>query len=192
MTRPQTPLLTRKDRVLAALAALADGGVDAVKVDRLAKALSVTRGSFYWHFTDRADLLRSLLDLWEGELTEQIIVNAALLPTPGERLQAVARESLDRVAHGVDTARAEGALRFWASHDDAAGERMRKVDDARITYLAGELREAGLSPASCSALAKALYLALLGLYAARSYNPALADDDAFLQLVDTVLQKAKA
>lgn len=192
MTKAQAALLSRKDWVLAALAALADGGVDAVKVDRLAKALSVTRGSFYWHFTDRADLLQSLLDLWEDELTGQIIVNAAGLPTPAERIRAVARESLDRMSHGVDTARAEGALRFWASHDAAAGERMRKVDEARVTYLAGELREAGLAQASCLALAKGLYLALLGLYATRSYNPVLAEDDAFMELVAIVLQKTKA
>lgn len=191
MTRSQAPLLTRRDWVLAGLAALAEGGVEAVKVDRLAKVLDVTRGSFYWHFADRSDLLESLLDLWESELTQQIIVNAAALPAPRERLLAVARESLDRVAHGVDVARAEGALRFWASHDAAAGNRMRRVDAARVTYLAAELEKSGIAPATCTALAKGLYLALLGLYAARAYNPALADDDAFMQMVAIVLETAE-
>ncbi|MEL7090070.1 MAG: TetR family transcriptional regulator, partial [Planctomycetota bacterium] len=37
--------------------ALISGGVEAVRIMRLATALSVTRGSFYWHFEDRDDLL---------------------------------------------------------------------------------------------------------------------------------------
>ena len=45
----------------AAFDALADGGIEAVRVDPLAKRLGVTRGSFYWHFTDRAALHQAML-----------------------------------------------------------------------------------------------------------------------------------
>jgi AcrR family transcriptional regulator len=56
--------LSREDWVGAALKVLAKGGVAGVKVDRLAKTLKVTRGSFYFHFKDRKDLLAALLDEW--------------------------------------------------------------------------------------------------------------------------------
>ena len=37
----------------AALKTLARSGIDGVRVELLAKELSVTKGSFYWHFKDR-------------------------------------------------------------------------------------------------------------------------------------------
>lgn len=46
---------------------LVEEGIAAVKVDRLAGRLGVTRGGFYHHFRDRADLLERLLAHWEAE-----------------------------------------------------------------------------------------------------------------------------
>lgn len=181
---------TRRDWVHAALAALAEGGVEAVKVERLAKALKVSKGSFYWHFKDRSDLLLALLDLWDAEFTQELIDKAAPLPTPAARLRQVARDALERDMHGVNSARAEAAVQAWAGRDEQAAERLRRVEEARVGYLTDELTAAGLPADKAFAMAKALYLALLGLYAARSYNPTLADDGAFLDLVDLVLADA--
>ena len=50
--------------VEAALDVLAEGGIDAVRIDPLAKQLGVTRGSFYWHFKDRAALHQAMLQQW--------------------------------------------------------------------------------------------------------------------------------
>lgn len=181
---------TRADWVLAALGALAEGGVEAVKVERLAKALGVSKGSFYWHFKDRSDLLLALLDLWDTEFTQELIDRAASQPTPAARLRQVAREALERTMYGVDSARAEAAMQAWAGQDEQAAARLRLVEQARVGYLTGELIAAGLSAAGAGAMAKALYLSLLGLYAARAYNPTLADDRVFLDLVDLVLAEA--
>src|SRR5262245_27600169 len=45
----------------AAFDALAAGGIDAVRIERLAKSLGVTRGSFYWHFKVREALHKAML-----------------------------------------------------------------------------------------------------------------------------------
>src|SRR3979409_150021 len=57
--------LGRADWITAARAELLAGGVNAVKIGRLAKRPRVTRGGFYWHFKSRADLLNELLRSWE-------------------------------------------------------------------------------------------------------------------------------
>ena len=44
-----------------ALEVLEAEGVNAVKIDRLAKLLETSRSGFYWHFKDRQDLLSCLL-----------------------------------------------------------------------------------------------------------------------------------
>ena len=55
------------------LAALADGGPDAVRVDVLAQTLGVTRGGFYHQFDDRQALLDELLDAWERRSTDEVL-----------------------------------------------------------------------------------------------------------------------
>src|ERR1700743_1189670 len=56
--------LSRKDWVEAGLHALVRGGVKSVAVERLATKLKVTKGSFYWHFRDRDELLDEMLAGW--------------------------------------------------------------------------------------------------------------------------------
>src|SRR5262249_52935150 len=64
-----TERLGTTEWIEAALARLAQGGLDEIRVELLAKQLNVTKGSFYWHFHDRNDLLEQLLDSWrDGRL----------------------------------------------------------------------------------------------------------------------------
>ena len=65
--------LTPEGWIAAATDVLIDRGIDALRVDVLAKALDVTRGSFYWHFKDREALLVAVLNAWRDAATEQVI-----------------------------------------------------------------------------------------------------------------------
>lgn len=65
--------LSAADWAEAALEAIAQGGLDAVAVEPLARQLGVTKGSFYWHFPNRDALLRAALELWEKHHTEQLL-----------------------------------------------------------------------------------------------------------------------
>ena len=184
----ETRDLTRDDWLRAAVAALAEGGVEAVKVERLAKTLGVSKGSFYWHFKDRPQLLAAILDFWDADFTQQLIDNAADRTTPKERLRHLAQDALVKTVYGIDSARAEAAIQSWAATDAHVAERLRAVDSARLAYLEKELAAAGQQPDKARARAKMLYLALLGLYAARGYNQDLADDSAYLALVELALE----
>ncbi|WP_374118832.1 TetR/AcrR family transcriptional regulator [Allokutzneria sp. A3M-2-11 16] len=68
------PTLTPRGKwIEEGLRALAAGGPETVRVDPLAKALGVTRGGFYWHFTNRQALLEEMLDAWERMGTDEVI-----------------------------------------------------------------------------------------------------------------------
>src|SRR5690606_13043756 len=43
--------------------------IEHVRVERLARELGVTKGSFYWHFKDREDLQAAILDRWFQKAT---------------------------------------------------------------------------------------------------------------------------
>ena len=63
---------TPQDWIDAATEVLTERGIDSVRLDALARQLEVTRGSFYWHFRDREELLRRVLQSWRERNTEQL------------------------------------------------------------------------------------------------------------------------
>jgi AcrR family transcriptional regulator len=61
--------LSVDDWIQAGFAILVEEGIKALKIDRLCRRLEVTKGSFYWHFTDIAGYRAVLVQAW-GELRD--------------------------------------------------------------------------------------------------------------------------
>jgi AcrR family transcriptional regulator len=122
----------RTSWVAEGLRALGVGGPDAVRIEKLAQALGVTRGGFYWHFEDRGALLDEMLDAWE-----RVVIDEVIERVEGEggdaraklrRLSAIAGSSDDLV-------RIELAIRDWARRDKAVAKRLKRVDNRRMDYM---------------------------------------------------------
>lgn len=154
-----TARLSGDDWLDAALAAFERGGVEAVRVEPLAKVLSVTRGSFYWHFEDRDALLRRLLERWEIKETSRIIDSV-------ETAGGSAAERLLRLLETCarDEGRLEMALRNWANSDEQARTAIVQVDRRRMEYIAALLSEHGLPPEQTEKRSRVAYAAWLGEY----------------------------
>ena len=65
------PRLSRQDWIDEALMCLASRGHAELRADKLAKRLGVSRGSFYWHFTDVPCFEKAVLDHWEVVTTDR-------------------------------------------------------------------------------------------------------------------------
>ena len=125
------PTRTPRDKwIEQGLRALAAGGPDAVRIEPLAQALGVTRGGFYWHFTDRRALLEEMLDTWEQATTQDLIKR---LDREGGDAGAKLRRLLALTTPGV--VRTDLAIRDWARRDQAVAQRLRRVDNRRIDVL---------------------------------------------------------
>ena len=138
--RPK-PRLTRQDWIDAAIQLLVEAGIGAVSVDRLAADLGITRGSFYHHFSDREDLLRSMLDHWAERWTyavrEQI---AALGLDPSTTLLVLMKMIRSERASDYDA-----PFRAWALHDPLARETVRKVDEVRMAFIQSQFEALGFT-----------------------------------------------
>lgn len=133
--RPRTAL-TPERWIEAATEVLVDQGIDHVRVDVLARALKVTRGSFYWHFRERDDLLRAVLQAWRARATEQLTQRLERAhDDPHEQLRdLISLPFRGRSAHRA--ARIELAIRAWARRDATARAVVDEADAARIGYIA--------------------------------------------------------
>lgn len=165
--------------VAGALDALANGGIDAVRVEPLAKALNVTKGSFYWHFADRRALIDAMLAQWaEGRIAairDQTAGDRAGTDSPTVILLRLA-DLYTR--HGNTRGLAiELAIRAFARGDGGAAQAVRAVDTERLTHVTSLFEKLGWPADDAKARAVLFYSYLFGqsLLDAKAVTPETID-----------------
>jgi AcrR family transcriptional regulator len=161
--KDMTDQLSAKDWLDQGLKALAQHGFTALKAEPLAKALGVSRGSFYWHFNDVEAFHAAVLKHWREGAAEQIIADVEAAAGNHNPLPLLLRRVFgERLA-------LENAVRSWATVDPAARAAVQAIDRRRLAYIESLFRASGLSPDVACARAQILYWAFLGF--ARSDKP---------------------
>jgi AcrR family transcriptional regulator len=160
--------LAREDWTGAGLAALMDGGPDAVAIEPLATRLGTTKGSGYWHFASRADLLRAVLERWVQDYTVAV----------RDRVQAEGgspRERLERLLGVVSAAaeRSPAEMLLVASPDPDVRAAVVAATHLRVAYVERLIREDGASGPDARSRAVLAYAAYLGHASLTSAVPAL-------------------
>ena len=162
MGMAENEALRPEDWARAAVEAIAEGGVDDVKVEVLARRLGVTKGSFYWHYRNRAALVAAALTLWERQGTEEVIEVLDRIDDPAARLTALFETTLgDAVGGSLDAALA------GRTDDPTVGPVVGRVTLARLAFLERCYRELGLTPADAASQARVAYSTYLGHFQLR-------------------------
>src|SRR3954468_563081 len=108
-----TDQLSAKDWLDQGLKSLAHSGFTALKAEPLAKAMGVSRGSFYWHFADISAFHAAILKRWREIAAEQIIAGVEAASRDENPLAVLLR----RVFR--EKLLLENAVRAWPSVDPA-------------------------------------------------------------------------
>jgi len=151
---------SQQDWVDGAIVALGNGGIDAVRVEPLAKALGVSKGSFYHHFDNRRSLLLALLDQWEQLGTSAIIdATERTSSEPAGQLAALVRIACrpDVLGDAVET-----SIRTWASSDEIARDAVARVDARRLDYVIALLCATGMKKPLARRRAAMFYRIIIG------------------------------
>ena len=161
--------LSKDDWVRAALFAIADGGAAAVAVEPLAARLGATKGSFYWHFRNREQLIGEALEFCEREGTDAVIAELAPVAGPVERVRR-----LLEIAIGYEDDDAAGQADIGllaAANDPVVGPVLRRVADKQLDFLQRIFRELGFAPGESRQRARIAYSAYLGWFELRRVAP---------------------
>ena len=155
--------LTREDWIEAATKRLILRSIDAVRVGSLAAELDVSRGSFYWHFKSRGELLDAILAHWRDRQTRRINerIREDRTLTPEERVVRL-RSLPARTKSTEDAASLELAIRAWARRDRSARRCVEEVDRDRITLVRELLADVNLPPPEAETLAFVNYAYTIG------------------------------
>jgi len=124
----------------------------------------VTRGSFYWHFKKRGDLLRDLLKCWEETNTGSF---------ERAREQAQSRRGVTEFLAIVNLLLAEKdyspafdlAVREWARSSREAAAAVRRADERRMDVLHRTFLHMGFRNPEALVRARITYFQQIGYYA---------------------------
>jgi AcrR family transcriptional regulator len=171
-TRLGAPTLTTADWAEAALQLIAEKGLGALTVNALAARLGVTKGSFYWHFRGRSDLLAAALAHWEKHATADAIEGLEAVADSRRRLELM----LDAASRPPRSRSLYAAL-AEAAEDPVVRRVLNRVASARITYLETCYSNLGFSSTLAKSHAVFAYSAYRGLLQLAHEAPAALPTD---------------
>lgn len=158
----QRDQLQRFDWLLAALDVFVSEGIDEVRITRLADDLGVTRGSFYWHFTNRDDLIDALVDYWREKNTPAIVNAVKDSPSLDDGILGFFETCVDA---DLFDPRLDLAIREWARRSPDIRTELDRADEIRITTIKDFFERFGYSMPQAFIRARVMYFAQIGFYA---------------------------
>ena len=182
--REKKAKLTASDWEQAALALIADKGVNALAVEPLARRMGITKGSFYWHFPNREALLTQALKHWEEHDARNLTQALRAIADPTDRLRSFFRAS----SREVFTAEVFSSLNFAADHPQVEPV-LERVADRRIKHLSQAFAELGLDGTDAENRARLSYSAYIGfLQLQRQRQTPSLTSEAFDAYVEHVIE----
>lgn len=154
-----------------------EGGVDAVRIDRLAQRLGLSTGSFYHHFQGAAGFKKDLLAHLEQTQTSAFadaIIDTQVSPDNGLKTSSDLIARLAAARAEIRSPRLEAALRAWALTDPDAARTQAAIDEARLETIRSVWRQVTDDEEEVRLGALLPYVIAIG---ASAIMPPLGDDD---------------
>jgi AcrR family transcriptional regulator len=145
------------DWVDAAYRRFNEGGLAAVRVEAVARDLGATKGSFYWHFADRAALVHAVMERWERSETDVVIELVERAGTPEERLAALYDVNVARMGE-----RGGERTLYLDAVPEAVDAAVARVTERRVAYVAALLHDAGVAEDEARRRGAAVVAAVIG------------------------------
>jgi AcrR family transcriptional regulator len=174
--------LSAQDWVDQGIKALIKSGFTALKAEPLAKAMGVSRGSFYWHFKDIGAFHAAILARWREVAAEQIIADVEAASKHESPLPVLLRRTFGSKPV------LEVAVRAWALHDAVARTALQALDRRRLDYVADLFQRSGLPPDIARARAQIFYWAFLGFALSDKPLPKARQDAVLEELIRMALR----
>lgn len=165
---PDRKQLQRFDWLRQALETFVAEGIDAVRITRLADDLGVTRGSFYWHFENREDLIDALVRFWKDKNTPAIARAANEASNLADGIFRFFETCIDAALFDP---RLDLAIREWSRRSPVIRARLDREDTARIEALRDFYTRFGFAMPDALIRARVLYYSQIGFYALEFHEP---------------------
>ncbi len=158
----RVPQLTRDDWIEKALSVLIEDGIEAVQITHLSRLLDVTRGSFYWHFKSREELLGALMSEWRARNTGVMLDALSAAPTLADGILELFSIWVD---HTRFDPKLDQAVRDWARRSIDVRGRVAEEDENRVKSIAAFFEKHGYEATEAFIRARVIYFTQVSYYA---------------------------
>jgi len=167
-----------------ALELIAEQGVPALAVEPLARRMGVTKGSFYWHFSGREQLLEQALSRWEEHDSRNLNQALGEIDLPRDRLVSFFRRvGKEKLTHEVYS-----ALCAAAGHPQVEPV-LERVAERRMKHLCAAFEELGMDKQKARHQARLTYSVYLGfLQLQKQHQTPSLSSDAFDTYIEHVIK----
>jgi len=123
--------LTREAWLEKALEVLRRQGNAGLQIENFTRKLGVTKGSFYWHFKDRDDFRRAILDYWDERYTRRVAAH----------VEAEGRDACSKLRRTIEIVTQENLSGYdepidgWVAHQPAIAARVQAVYKFRYEFI---------------------------------------------------------
>ena len=131
--------LTREKWLERSLRVVAAKGGARLRIDSLVAAMGVSKGSFYWHFRNRDDFVRQLIEYWDDHYTQNVI--NMLTGHEGDARQRLF--ALMKMVYEQNLTAMEIPFRSWAAQEPKVATLVARVDRKRLDTVRSLFREMG-------------------------------------------------
>ncbi|MDA4103211.1 TetR/AcrR family transcriptional regulator [Mycolicibacterium monacense] len=147
------------DWIDAGFALLAEGGTNALRIGRLCDRLHVTKGSFYWHFSDIQAYRAALVEAWGDVRDRERRRFATMQDVPPRQRMRVMMEALVNPSHWA----VERVMRTWAIADDEVADKVRQSDRRVLAALQQAFLDEGFPDDEAALRSTIMFSAGVGL-----------------------------
>jgi AcrR family transcriptional regulator len=160
--------LQRVDWLQQALEIFVSEGINAVRITALSKSLGVTRGSFYWHFKNREELIDALVSYWKSKNTPALINSFGNAEDFSEGILKFFETCVDSTQFD---SRLDLAIREWARRSDQIRNQIDQEDSKRIESMQNFFQRFKFRMPEALIRARVLYFTQIGFYALEVQEP---------------------
>ncbi|MGH3632946.1 MAG: TetR/AcrR family transcriptional regulator, partial [Mycobacterium sp.] len=161
---------------------LAENGLKALTIDRLCRRLGVTKGSFYWHFSDMKSYRKTLIDTWAAVRDEDRGYFDDLSADPPRRRLSRMMTALLGPRHWM----LERAMREWARSEPTVAHAVRASDQRVVAAVRQAFLDDGFGSDEADMRANTTFAAGIGflhLSGSRPSPRAAARREEFLDVM---------
>lgn len=185
-------LYSRNDRtgaqswIKGALDIITHEGIHKLRIERLAREIKVSKGSFYWFFDDHADLLKCCLEYWKMSLNTSVF----------DKIRQLEGSVQERLFSLVDTifesklGRFDAAIRAWSLNDPVALSVVQEVDRDRLEFLYEMFNRNGLPEETVRQHVHLFYRALIAESYLNEYPSDISGAVYLKGLVQSILESS--
>ncbi|MUT64821.1 TetR/AcrR family transcriptional regulator [Paenibacillus sp. NEAU-GSW1] len=160
-------VVSREQWLQKGMEMFAQGGQEALVIEKMAAALQCSKSSFYWYFSNRSEFVRQIVEEWRARTTHQVIHTLSDDAEADEKMLVLLRQMFSVTMRGDFLF----YLRKLALEDEAYAAVLEETEQLRIDFASRIFVQKGFSEEIALQKAWLLYHYYLGWYERHKHTP---------------------